>query len=186
MRLSKRILRLSLITASLLLVPLVAMQFTQEVKWTLSDFVFAGVLLFGTGLAYELIARPESPTAYRVASGVALATALFLVWSNLAVGIIGSEDNPANLLYGGVLVVGVVGAILARLRPQRMVRAMLATALAQFLVPVVALLIWQPALTWGVAGVLGANVFFVVLWVVSALLFRRASTTGSASTPQFA
>ncbi len=51
--------------------------------------------------------------AYRFAVGVALAAAFLLVWMNLAVGLIGSEDNPANLMYFGVLAVGFIGAIIA-------------------------------------------------------------------------
>ena len=175
---SKTLVRLALVTAFLLL-PWVAMQFSREMVWSLADFVIAGVLLFGTGLAYELVARKRGNGAYRVAAGVALAVALLLVWVNLAVGLLGSEDNPANLLYGGVLVVGLSGACVARFRPLGMVRALLATALAQALVPVIALLIWQPQLTWGVVKGFGANAFFVVLWVGAALLFRRASASGS-------
>ncbi|UYZ62215.1 hypothetical protein [Hymenobacter weizhouensis] len=178
MTLTQRIVRPALVTAGLLLVPLVAMQFTQEVAWTLSDFIVAGALLFGTGLAYELITSQRGNGAYRLAAGVALATALLLVWVNLAVGLIGSEDNPANLLYGGVLAVGLVGAIIARFRPRGMARTMLAAALVQFLVPIIALLIWKPELTLGVAKVFGANALFVVLWLGAALLFRRASSTG--------
>jgi hypothetical protein len=49
---------------------------------------------------------------------------------NLAVGIIGSEDNPANLMYGGVLAVGIIGAIIARFEPHGMARALVATTLA--------------------------------------------------------
>ncbi len=75
---------------------------------------------------------------YRWAVGLALAAALIMVWISLAVGIIGSEDNPANLMYVGVLAVGFVGAIIARLRPRGMARAMFATAIAQTLVLVVA------------------------------------------------
>jgi hypothetical protein len=52
--------------------------------------------------------------AYRAAVGVAIAAAFILVWMNLAVGIIGSEDNPANLMYGGVLAIGIIGAVIAR------------------------------------------------------------------------
>ena len=47
----------AIIVAFILLVPLVAMQFTDEVVWTLSDFVVAGVLLFGSVLVYELAGR---------------------------------------------------------------------------------------------------------------------------------
>ena len=77
------------------MVPLIAMQFTDEVVWTLGDFVVAAVLLMGTGVSYEFLARKAGSVAYRSAVGLALAAALFLVWMNLAVGIIGSEDNPS-------------------------------------------------------------------------------------------
>ncbi|GAA3951887.1 hypothetical protein [Hymenobacter algoricola] len=177
MDLSKSIPRLALATGLLLLIPLVAMQFTTAVNWTLSDFVFAGILLFGAGLTFVLIARTGDNTAYKLAVGVAVAAGLLLVWDNLAVGFIGSEDNPANLLYGGVLAVGFVGAIGARLRPLGMAKALFATALTQFFVPFVAMLIWQPALNQGVMLVVVLNTAFAGLWVASGLLFRRAAPT---------
>jgi hypothetical protein len=110
--------------------------------------------------------------AYRAAVAVALAAALLLVWVTGAVGIIGSEDNNANLMYFGVLAVGIVGAIVARLRPHEMARALFATALAQASVAVIALIFglglpWSPP-----AEILGLNGFFVALFVGSALLFR--------------
>ena len=86
-------------------------------------------------------------SAYRAAVGVALAAAFILVWVNLAVGIIGSEDNPANVMYGGVLAVGIIGAIIARFQPHGMARALVATALAQALVAVIALIAG-----WGSTG----------------------------------
>jgi len=165
-------------TAFILLIPLVAMQFTDEVVWDLSDFAFAGILLFGAGLTYELIARKASNIVYRAAVGVAVVTALLLVWVNGAVGIIGDGGNPTTLMYFGVLAVGIIGAIIARLEPRRMARALFATALAQTLVPVIALIIWNPQVnSWGAAGVFSVfllNTFFVILFVGSALLFRRA------------
>lgn len=172
---NKNILRLAIATAVLLMVPLVAMQFTKEVNWTLSDFVVAGVLLFGSGLTFELVSRRSANIVYRVAVGIAVATALFLVWSNLAVGIIGNEDNPANLMYFGVLAIGAIGAIIARLQPLGMARALFATALAQLLVPVIALIIWRPEVNAGVLYVFILNAVFVMLFVGSALLFRRAA-----------
>ena len=176
---SKSIIPIALATAFILLLPALAMQVTDEVVWDLADFIVAGSLLFGTGLMYELVARKGSNVAYRVAVGVALATALILVWMNLAVGLIGSEDNPANLMYIGVLAVGLVGALIARLRAREMARALLATALAQALVPVIALIVWKPSVTSAEAfvdmlGVFGVNAIFVVLFVASALLFRRS------------
>ena len=173
MSLPKSLLRLALITAIFLLIPLVAMQFTPEVVWTLSDFVVAGGLLFGTGLTYLLLARLGNGT-YRLAVGVAVAAGLLLVWINLAVGFIGSEDNPANLLYGGVLAIGFIGAIIARFRPRGMSHAMFAAALAQFLVPLIAASIWRPEVNLGMMQVLALNTIFATLWAASGWLFRRA------------
>ena len=174
-----------LVPALPLLAPLVAMQFTAEVAWTGSDFLVAYVLLAGAGFAYRLATSNASSLAYRAAAGLAVTTGLLLVWINLAVGIIGSEDNPANLLYGGVLAVGVIGAVLANLDPHGMARALFATATAQFLVPILALVIWRPRFDAGVVKILFLNGFFVFLFVVSALLFRNAARrTGGASATQ--
>ncbi len=81
------ILRIVLVTAAILLIPLVAMQFTDQVVWTLSDFVMAGVLLLGTGLLRELIVRKVTKTSHRIILVGALFAALLLVWADLAVGI---------------------------------------------------------------------------------------------------
>ncbi len=177
---NNRIIGIVLAAAFLLLLPLLAMQITNEVVWDLADFAVAGAFLVGTGLTYELIARKAGNIAYRAAVGVALAAALLIVWINVAVGIIGNEENPANLMYIGVLAVGITGAIIARLRPHGMARTLFATALAQALVPVIALIVGKPQLTsvevfLGVLGVLGVNAFFVMLFVGSAWLFRRAA-----------
>ena len=164
----KNIVRIALVTAFILLLPLLAVQITDAVVWDLADFAVGGVLLFGAGLTYELVASKGGTIAYRAAIGVAVATALILVWMNLAVGLIGNEENPANLMYGGVLAVGLFGAIIARLHPQRMAGVLFATAAAQMLVGVIALIA-------GLGFTLILNGFFAALWVGSALLFRRAA-----------
>ncbi|MEG4218844.1 hypothetical protein QUA27_26330 [Microcoleus sp. Pol14C6] len=176
---NKNIIYLALGTAFILLMPWLAMLFTDRVVWDLTDFIVAGALIFGTGLAYELVARKGGTMAYRVAVGIALAAALLLVWMNLAVGIIGSEDNPVNLMYFGVLAIGILGAAIARLRPQGMARTLFATALAQALVPAIALIVEKPQVnsieaSLGVLGVLGLNAFFVMMFIGSGLLFRRS------------
>jgi hypothetical protein len=175
----RSLVRVALATALLLLVPLAAMQFTAQVNWGLFDFALMGALLFGTGLVFELLARKALAMTYRSAAGIALASLLLLVWVTLAVGIIGSEDNTANLMYLGVLVVGCIGGLIARFRPEGMARTLFAMASAQALVPVIALLLWQPQSTsWGAAGVFGVfvlNAFFVLLFAVSGLLFRTAA-----------
>jgi hypothetical protein len=176
-----KIVRILLVTAGLLMVPLVAMQFTDDVVWTPLDFEVAGFLLAGSGLLYELATSRAGNTAYRIAAGVAVGTALFLVWANLAVGLIGDERNPANLMYVGVLAVGLGGAVRARLEPKAMARALFATALAQALVALIALTVWQPVKAIDLTEVLGVNAFFVTLWISSALLFLRASARPDAA-----
>ena len=175
---NKKIIRIALATAFVLLLPLLAMQFTDEVVWDLADFAFAGVLLFGAGLTYELVAKKAGNIAYRAAVGVAVAAALILVWVNLAVGLIGSEDELANLMYIGVLAVGIIGAIIARFRPHGMARALFATALAQVLVAMTTLIAGLgstgPIWPW---DVLILTALFTALWVGSALLFWNSGAT---------
>jgi hypothetical protein len=173
----RQMLYVALATASLLMVPLVAMRFTDEVNWSLFDFIVMGILLSGTGLTYVLISRMSDSIAYRAAVGVAVVAGFLLIWVNLAVGIIGSEDNPANAMYIGVLAVGMIGAGIARLRPRGMARALFATALAQMLVPVIALIFWGPSLEEppGIVGVFILNACFAALFVLSALLFGHSA-----------
>ena len=85
---NKRTIGIVLAAAFILLLPLLAMQITDEVVWDLADFAVAGALLVGTGLTYELVARMTGKLAYRAAIGLALAAALILVWMNLAVGLL--------------------------------------------------------------------------------------------------
>ncbi len=164
-------------TASLLMIPLIAMMFTGEVNWGLLDFAVMGILLFGTGLMYVLLTRLSDSTAYRFAVGIAAVAGFLLIWVNLAVGIIGSEGNPANLLYLGVLAVGFIGSAIARFRAKGMSFAMYAAALIQILVPISALIIWRPVLDEppGVIGVFVLSAFFAVLFAISGLLFSRAA-----------
>ena len=161
----------------ILMIPLVAMQFTSEVNWSLSDFIIMGIILFSIGLTYELIARKSKKTVYRAAFGVALAGVFLLLWVNGAVGIIGSEDHPANLMYGAVLIAGILGSFISRLKSKGMMITLFVMALFQFLVPIFALIFGPANASWGEAGVIGVfvlNVFFIMVFVISAMLFRSA------------
>lgn len=118
--------------------------------------------------------KTESST-YRFAVGVALAAAFILIWLSLGVGIIGKDGDPANLMYFGVLAVGIIGALIARFRPRGMARALFATAIAQTAVGAIALIAelgdpWSGPLELSLL-----NGFFVALFVGSAWLFRRAA-----------
>lgn len=116
--------------AALLLLPFIAMQFTKEVNWTASDFIFMGVLIGTVGGLFELAVKISGDWAYRAGFGLALLGGFLTIWINLAVGIVGSEDRPANLWFFAALLVAMAGAGIARLRAKRMVWAMGATALA--------------------------------------------------------
>ena len=171
-----------LAVAFILLLPLLAMQITDEVDWDQTDFAVAGALLVGTILTYKLAAKRTGNFAHRAAVGIALATALTIIWINLAVGIIGTEDNPANLMYYGVLAIGIIGAIIARFKSHGMSRAMFAMALALMLIAVIALIAGlHQSPGSSVLEILFANGFFAAPFVGSALLFRRAVREQSAA-----
>lgn len=185
--LNNTFIRIALGTAAFLLIPLALTIRDGNVEnvgwnWSAGDFVFAFVLIFGLGSLFELARRRAvGNTAYTFAAGLALIGVFFLVWINGAVGIIGGGDlDIPNALYIGVLAVGLIGAIIARLSPRGMSRTLFAMALAQMLVPTIALIIWPPpVISWspGVVQVFGLNAVFALLFVGSAVLFRQASVT---------
>ncbi len=115
-------------------------------------------------------------TAYKSAVGLALATAFILVWTILAVGALGRAGDLADLMYIGVLAVGIIGAIIARFQPHGMARALFATAVAQALVAMIALIAGMHQAPYSSVGeILSYNGFFVALFLGSARLFRNAA-----------
>lgn len=159
--------------AALWLTPLIAMQFTKEMDWDPFDFAVFGAMLLSVCGLLELATRMSRSVFYRLGFCLALVAGFALVWMNLAVGIIGSEDNPANLMYAGVLSVGAAGAILARLKPQGMAIALVVMAVAQGLVSATAV----------VSGhfTVPLDACFVVVWLLSAWLFHTAARRGAKS-----
>ena len=91
--------RVALVTTAVLLVPLVAMQFTEEVNWSLFDFAFAAALLGGTGLLLERAVRKPSSIAYRAATTAVGVGAIVLG---------AADDAPGLVLFGLLLIVGTV------------------------------------------------------------------------------
>lgn len=87
---NKRLMGIVLSVVLILLLPLIAMQFTDDVYWTLSDFVIMGVLLLGTGLMCELVMRKVKNKDYQIGIITFFLVALFLIWAELAVGIFGT------------------------------------------------------------------------------------------------
>jgi hypothetical protein len=132
-------------------------------------------MLAAVVLVAWLARRKNRSSAYRFAAGIALAAAFILVWVNGAVGIIGDEGNDANLMFFGVLAVGVIGSVVARFHPRGMARAMLVTAMAQAAAAAVAVIAGLGATGPAWPGdVLVLTTFFVLMWLVSAWLFRKS------------
>ncbi|MDT8408969.1 MAG: hypothetical protein RQ741_05165 [Wenzhouxiangellaceae bacterium] len=159
----------------LLLIPLVAMQFTDEIGWTGSDFVLMGILFLALGLGFELAVRLSPSLAYRAAFGLAVLGAILLTWINLALGIIGSEDNPANLMYGSVLATGLIGAMLVRGRPRGLAATLLAMAGVQAAIAAIAILAGLGRPLSGTLELAALNGLFIGLFLTAAGLFRRTA-----------
>ena len=87
---NKRLKFILITVVFLLLIPLIAMQFTDEVKWTLLDFIVAGILLLSTGFIIDLVIKKVKNINYRIAITLALLILLLLIWAELAVGIFGT------------------------------------------------------------------------------------------------
>lgn len=163
----------ALVTALTLLIPLVAMQFTTEVDWSIGDFIIMGLLIFSTGATYVLATGLINNLAYRIAIACALGTTFLLIWVNLAVGLIGSGPHAGNLMYLGVIVIGIIGAIFSRFTAGGLERTMYAMAFSLVLIAVIALMAnMQNYPGSSVTEIIGVNGFFATLFAVAGLLFR--------------
>ncbi len=150
------------------------------------DFLLLGAIAAACFVIFKVLAaRMPNDSAYKSGVGIALVTALLLFWVNGAVGIIGSEDNDANMMYFGVIATAFGGSALTRFQPLGMARTMWAAAAAQVLVAVIAL-----SAGWGIEGpiwprhILFLNGFFAALWAASALLFRHAASVQPPAEPK--
>lgn len=175
-RLSRRLIGWS-IPVLLLLVPL-----ATGAPWTPSDYVVAGVLFAIVGLGIELAVRLSNDIVYRVAAAVAVVTGFLLVWVNIAVGFLGDEENPANLMFFGLLGLTLIGALAVRFRASGLARLLVATAVGQVLIGVAALTFGLGASgDRGVYEAVMGTSMFTVLWLASAWLFARAARREAAS-----
>ena len=164
------------LAAFLLILPAVAMNFTAEVQWTVSDFLIMGLMIGCVGLGIELAVRAARNNHYRGGAAIALLTGFLVTWANGAVGIIGNEDHPANLMFFAVIGLAVAGAFLARFRARGMAAVMSFAAGGQFAVPLIAIAIWSPPFTADLVRTLLFNSVFAIFWLASAYLFREAAS----------
>jgi hypothetical protein len=97
------------------------------------------------------------------------------LWLAAGVGIIGADGDRANMMYLGVLAVGIIGALIARFKPLGMARTLVAMAVAHGVVGLIALVAQLGEPFSGPLEILGLTGFFIVLFVGSAWLFRQAA-----------
>lgn len=154
---------------AILLLPALAMQFTAEVNWTASDFVFASILLGFLGAVVELAVRLARPGGQRIGYVIAGATTFLTLWSNAAVGIIGDDDFINSFFFIMIIVAIIIGGI-TRFQPGRMKWIAATLGLGQYGVGVAALsLMPGHAVEWGVLT------FFALLWFASSWCFSRST-----------
>ena len=156
--------------AALLAIPAAASRFSSEMAWDSADFILVGLILAATCGAWELAMRRSGSRAYSAAAVAAAGTAFLLFLVNGAVGIIGSEDDPVNLLFFGVITLALGGSVVVRFRPEGMARLMTVTAGAQLATALLAVML-HPDLP----GFLIGTAMFVPSWLLSAWLFAKAA-----------
>ncbi len=170
---SYSVIRLAGLVALILCIPLVAMQFSNEVDWSAFDFLIMGLLLFVTGFGYLIMTRYVNNFTYKAAIAMAVGSTFMMIWANLAVGLIGSGPHAGNWMYLSVLVVGLIGTILSRFSATGMERTMYAMALTFITLMGIALLTgMQHYPGSSVNEILGVNTFFGGLYSIAGLLFR--------------
>jgi hypothetical protein len=162
------------VPAVLLLLPLVL-----RFPWTVGDFLFAALAFGIVGLLLELVVRTSDNLFHRAGAGLAIAACFLLVWVNGAVGFFGDEDNPANLVFFGVIAFVLLGAAAARFRPGGMAWVMAAAALAQIVIGIggYALRVGSPGFAGLYEAAMGTTLF-ATLWLLSASLLRKAARDG--------
>jgi hypothetical protein len=161
----------------LLVTPAVMMlQAAEGWRWSPPDFAFAAVLLYGTTGLIDLAIRKGGSLAYRLGAALAVLVSFLLVWINGAVGVIGSEDDPANLMFIANILVALAGSAFARFEARGMARAMLLACALTAAIAVAALVLGlgagDPPGAVGLAVLIGG---FAAMWGLSSALFAKAA-----------
>jgi hypothetical protein len=123
-------------------------------------------------VAVELAMRLSSQRSYRLGALLAVGGGFLMVWANLAVGIIGNEENPQNLVFFGILLIGLIGAFITRCDAAGLARTLRVMAAAQMLIGIGA---WAS----GMAFLPVFTLFYVALWLLAAKLFNQAATAST-------
>jgi hypothetical protein len=172
-QLGKTMLRVALGALAVWMVPLVASQFFEDWHWGVGGFVRVYVLFFLTGMVYAVIARKMGAWSYKVGVGLALVAGFALGWSTMVQ--VADSGHPERLWYHSVLVVGAIGACLARLKAPGLAWTLFAMSATLALIAVTLPSGAPPDMARRMA--IGHGVY-VVLFTASGLLFRHASLAG--------
>jgi hypothetical protein len=160
---------------ALLLTPLVMMQISDEWHWGIGSFVFAGIMIGGVGLLYELAERASGSRAYRAGVAVALVSSFLTVWATIV------RDDGTGMGYFLVVMAAATGAFAAWFRSSGMARAMLGAALMQALLSIaIATAPSTASVPDGPFKALAFGGFFTALWLGSAAFFRAAAVAEKA------
>lgn len=173
----KTMLRVALAALGLLMVPAVASRLVPGWNWPAGAFVRVYILFFAVGMVYVLIAQRMDEWQYKAGVGVALLAGFALGWSNMVQ--VADSGHPANLMYYSVLIVGVVGAVLARLKARGLARTLFAMAVTLALIALMLPSGAPPDMARRMA--IGHGVY-VALFIAAGLLFRRAGVTRYSAT----
>jgi hypothetical protein len=120
---------------------------------------------------------PGGSVAFAVGTGLAIAAGLLLAWMNAAVGIAGSEDNPVNLGFFGLVAMAGVGAFASEGRARGLARTMACVAGLQVMLGAIVatgpVAVGEP---FGGVGLFALNGGFALLWLIAAVAFARAQS----------
>jgi hypothetical protein len=153
----------------LMVLPVLAKLWLPDFGWSPGDFVAAAVMLGGGALAFEVAMwMARGNTAYLLAAAMGIGACFLLVWINGAVGMIGNEDNPANLGFLAIVAIAILGTLAARARAAGMAVAMTVCGAAQLAMAGYAF--WLSS----IEGIV-ASIVFVGIWFTAAHLFRVAA-----------
>ena len=172
-QLGKTMLRVALGALAVWMVPLVASQFFEDWHWGVGGFVRVYVLFFLTGMVIALVARRMGVWSYKAGVGLALVAGFALGWSTMVQT--ADSGHPERLWYLSVLVVGLIGACLARLQARGLALTLFAMAATLALIAIILPSGAPPDMARRMA--IGHGVF-VALFTASGLMFRHASLAG--------
>ena len=151
---------------ALLSVPAIAMWAGADgVLWTASDFIVFALMLLILGTGIELSMRRSNDLSYRLGAIAACGIGFLTIWADLAVGMIGSEDNGYNLIFLAIVLFAAIGAALVRGNARLMSKLTFAAGAAQLVTAAIgysadprgAVFSMAFAVPWFVAGALFGN-----------------------------